>query len=89
MAVSASSGPDGRRAAVYLGHVDGEAAFERCRDGLPTWFGDNVDTGCLAARGELVACGTQDGRVFRSLDGGRRWEVAAKGLPPVTCVILR
>lgn len=87
--VSASSGPGGRRAALYRRHLDGEAAFERCTDGLPTWFGDNVDTGCLAARGSLVACGTEDGRVFRSLDGGRRWDVAAKGLPPVTCLILR
>ena len=87
--VSASSGPGGRRAALYRTPLDGEAAFERCSDGLPTWFGDNVDTGCLAARGSFVACGTEDGRVFRSLDGGRRWDVAAKGLPPVTCLTLR
>ena len=87
--VSASAGPGGRRAALYRGYLDGDAAFERCGDGLPTWFGDNVDTGCLAASAGLVACGTEDGRVFRSLDGGQRWDVAAKGLPPVTCVTLR
>jgi len=87
--VSASSGPGGRRAALYRGQIDGEPAFERCRDGLPTWFGDNVDTGCLAAQGRFVACGTEDGRVFRSLDGGRSWDEAAKGLAPVTCLILR
>jgi hypothetical protein len=57
-------------------------------DGLPAWFGDNVDTGCLAASGALVVCGTEDGRVFKSLDGGRRWDAVAKGLPPVTCVTL-
>jgi photosystem II stability/assembly factor-like uncharacterized protein len=87
--VSASSGPGGRRAALYRGPIDGEPAFERCSDGLPTWFGSNVDTGCLAARGRFVACGTEDGRVFRSLDGGRSWDMAAKGLAPVTCLILR
>ena len=86
--VSASTGPGGRRAALYRARLDGESAFERCGDGLPPWFGDNIDTGCLAASGALVACGTEDGRVFRSLDGGRRWDVAAKGLPPVTCVVL-
>ncbi|MGH7347636.1 MAG: WD40/YVTN/BNR-like repeat-containing protein [Candidatus Rokuibacteriota bacterium] len=86
--VSASTGPGGRRAALYRGRLDGDSAFERCGDGLPTWFGDNVDTGCLAARGALVVCGTEDGRVFRSLDGGRHWDVAAKGLPPITCVAL-
>ena len=87
--VSASSGPGGRRAALYRARIDGEPAFERCREGLPTWFGDNIDTGCLAARGSFVACGTEDGRVFRSLDGGRSWDEAAKGLAPVTCLILR
>src|SRR5947208_721648 len=87
--VSASTGPGGRRAALYRARLDGEAAFERCADGLPTWFGDNVDTGCLAASGSLVACGTEDGRVFRSLDGGQAWALVAKGLPPVTCLTLR
>ena len=87
--VSASSGPGGRRAALYRAPIDGEPAFERCSDGLPTWFGDNVDTGCLAARGRFVACGTEDGRIFRSLDGGRSWDEAAKGLAPVTCLTLR
>jgi photosystem II stability/assembly factor-like uncharacterized protein len=87
--VSASTGPGGRRAALYRASVEGEAAFERCGDGLPSWFGDNVDTGCLAATGAVVVFGTEDGRVFRSLDGGQRWDVVAKGLPPVTCVTLR
>jgi len=84
--VSASTGPGGRRAAIYRARLDGDAAFERCGDGLPTWFGDNVDTGCLAAAGALVVCGTEDGRVFRSLDGGAHWDLAAKGLPPITCI---
>jgi len=86
--VSASMGPGGRRAAIYRARLDGDAAFERCEDGVPVWFGDNVDTSCLAAAGALVVCGTEDGRVFRSLDGGAHWEIAAKGLPPVTCVAL-
>ena len=87
--VSASSGPGGRCAALYRARLDGDGAFERCADGLPTWFGDNVDTGCLAAQGKVVACGTEDGRLFQSLDGGRRWDLAAKGLPPVTGIVLR
>jgi hypothetical protein len=86
--VSASTGPGGRRAALYRMRLDGGAPFERCRDGLPSWFGDNVDTGCLAAAGPVVVCGTEDGRVFRSLDAGERWEILVKGLPPVSCVTL-
>ncbi len=86
--VSASSGPGGRRAALYRARLDEEAGFERCTDGLPSWFGDNVDTGCLAAVGALVVCGTEDGRVFRSIDGGGRWDLVTKGLPPITSVVL-
>ena len=86
--VSASTGPGGRRAALYRKRLDGDAPFERCREGLPTWLGDNVDTARLAAIDSVVVFGTEDGRVFRSLDGGERWQLLVKGLPPVTCVTL-
>jgi hypothetical protein len=85
--LSASSGPGGRRAALYR-RERGAAAFERCRAGLPQWFGDNVDTHCLVALGETAALGTEDGRVYLSRDAGRGWELVAKGLPPVTCLAL-
>jgi hypothetical protein len=84
--VSASTGPRGRRSALYRKPLDGSEPFVRCTDGLPTWFEDNIDTACLAAAGALVVFGTGDGRLFRSLDGGVRWELMAKGLPPITCV---
>ena len=87
--VSASTGPGGRRSALYRKRLDGDDAFERCRDGLPTWFDANIDTACLAAAGPVVVFGTEDGRVFQSLDGGARWEIRAKGLPSVTSVTLR
>jgi len=87
--ISASTGPGGRRAALYRARLDEPVAFERCTDGLPSWFGDNVDTGCLAAEGSLAVCGTEDGSVFRSDDGGERWSLVVKGLPPVTGVVLR
>jgi hypothetical protein len=85
--VSVSTGPGGRRSALYRRPLDGGTAFERCRDGLPTWLGDNVDTGCLAAAGPVAVFGTADGRLFRSLDAGLHWDMVAKGLPPITCVI--
>jgi hypothetical protein len=53
---------------------------------LPEWFDDNIDTGCLAARGARVAFGTEDGRLFCSPDGGASWELLGKGLPAVRCV---
>ena len=86
--LSVSSGPRGRRAAIYRRPLDDGARFERCRAGLPEWFDDNVDTACLAAAGPRVVCGTADGRVYRSDDAGARWELALKGLPAVSCVAL-
>lgn len=84
--VSASTGFRGRRSAIYRRRLEGGAGFERCAEGLPKWFDDNIDTACLAAAGPLVAFGTGDGRVFRSLDAGERWQLVIKGLPPVSCV---
>jgi hypothetical protein len=86
--VSASTGPGGKRSALYRQPLDGRADLERCRKGLPTWFDDNIDTACLAAAGAVVAAGTEDGRVFRSVDAGGSWELIAEGLPAVRCVVI-
>jgi hypothetical protein len=86
--VSASAGFHGRRSVVYRKRLDGAARFERREAGLPKWFDDNIDTACLAAAGQLVVFGTADGRVFRSHDTGEHWELAAKGLSPVTGVLV-
>jgi hypothetical protein len=85
--LTASTGPGGRRSALYRKPLDTAAAFERCRQGLPEWFNDNIDTACLAAAGPRVVFGTEDGRVYRSGDGGVSWELAAKGLPAIRCVV--
>jgi photosystem II stability/assembly factor-like uncharacterized protein len=85
--VSASTGPRGRRAALYRKLLDGGGRFERCHDRLP-WFDDNIDTACLAAAGPVAVFGTEDGRLFRSLDSGERWELVTKGMPSVRCVTL-
>jgi len=86
--LSASTGHHGRRAAVYRRALVGGTRFERCEGGLPDWFGDNVDTGCLAADGSTVVLGTGDGSVFRSNDRGAHWDAIRKGLPPVRAVAL-
>jgi hypothetical protein len=86
--LSASSGHHGRRAALYRRPLGESGAFERCREGLPTWFGDNVDTACLAARGATVALGTEDGTVFLSRDEGAHWQTVVKGLAGVRSVVL-
>jgi hypothetical protein len=87
--LSASSGPRGGRSAVYRGRLEG-GAFERCRDGLPAWFSTNIDSYCLDALpgGELAAIGTDDGRVFASLNQGAAWSMVVSDLPKVLCILV-
>jgi hypothetical protein len=84
--VSASTGPGGRRAAIYARTFGDSAPFRRCRHGLPEWFDGNIDTGCLAAAGATALLGSDDGQVFRSRDTGAHWEIVAAQLPEVRCV---
>jgi hypothetical protein len=86
--ISVATGFQGRRSAIYRKRLDGGARFERCQTGLPKWFDDNIDTGCLAAAGPLAVFGTGDGRVYRSLDAGEHWELAVKGLPSIGALVI-
>jgi hypothetical protein len=83
--VGASEGHMGRQSAVYRRRGAG-GTFVRCTDGLPEWFGSNIDTFCLVARDDEVAFGTEDGSVSWSEDEGDSWSDVASGLPPVRCV---
>jgi hypothetical protein len=87
--LSASEGPRGGRSAIYRGQLEG-GRLERCRDGLPAWFDTNIDSYCLDALpgGELAAIGTEDGRVFASLDQGASWSAVASDLPSVHCLLV-
>jgi hypothetical protein len=85
--VTASTGPRTDRAAVYHRPLEG-GAFERAANGLPEWFGSNLDSHCLAASGATIALGARDGRVYRSDDSGRTWEQVHEGLPAVTCLLI-
>ena len=85
--LSASTSHTGRKAALYRRDLEG-GTFERCTEGLPDWFADNVDTYCLDANAEHAALGTSDGIVFVSEDAGRSWSQRAAGLPSISCLIL-
>jgi hypothetical protein len=86
--VSACVGPHGGRAALYRRPVTGGIEFEKCADGLPEWFGDNIDTACVDGYGDAAAFGTSDGDVYLSEDAGRSWSRVASGLPPVRAVAI-
>jgi hypothetical protein len=88
--VSASRGPRGGDAGVYLADLAG-GAFERCRDGLPASIDGNIDTYRLDADPDIgfAAFGTEDGRVFASDDAGESWGEIASGLPGIDRVLVR
>lgn len=86
--VSASQGPRGGKAAIYRGQLEG-GPFTRLGNGLPEWFATNVNTGCLAARGDVIACASPgDGAVWISEDKGEAFELAIEGLNTPTRIAL-
>ena len=86
--VSASDGPGGRNACLYRRPVESAGPFEKCTDGLPEWFNDNIDTGLLDARGRFAAFGMRDGRVFISDDHGIGWRLIEQGRSAVNCLVV-
>ncbi len=86
--VTASDGPYPGRAGVYRGSLLSIDSLERCREGLPEWFSQNIDTHCLAAADVLAVFGTPDGQVFCSQDGGESWQLMLGNLPSIRCVAL-
>jgi hypothetical protein len=87
--VSASDGPRGGRAGVYRGDLRG-GPLERCTNGLPEWFDDNIDTYCLDALndGSFAAFGTSGGRLFGSEDAGATWHELAADLGAIQHVLV-
>jgi hypothetical protein len=86
--VTASTGPWTDRGAVYRKPLESVGPFQRCEDGLPGWFSDNIDTFCLAGSRSWAAFGTAEGSVYSSSDAGQTWTNEAEGLPAVRCVAL-
>lgn len=86
--VTASDGPHGRRAGVYRRRLDPDEPFERCREGLPEWFSNNIDTYCLHAAGGTAAFGTDEGDVYVSADDGATWRSAGRRVASVTCLLV-
>jgi hypothetical protein len=84
--MSTSVGPSGAKAAIYRRALDHPGTFEKCVQGLPQWFSDNINTGSLAAMKNRAAFGTSDGQLFVSDDAGLTWKQLASGLPPIHCL---
>lgn len=86
--MSASMGPHGSKAALYRRALDQTGTFEKCEHGLPEWFSDNINTGCIATSGNLAAFGTRDGQIFLSNDAGLTWQRLASERALIHCLSL-
>jgi hypothetical protein len=86
--MSASLGPHGSKSALYRRPLQQPGAFQKCHQGLPEWFSDNINTGCLATWGNWAVFGTEAGQIFRSNNAGLTWEQIASGLAPIRCLSL-
>ena len=82
--ISASTGPRSNRARLYRADLT-TGPFEGCRNGLPEWFDDNVDSHCLASIDGSVYAG-HGSTVWRSDDAGESWAEIASELPRITCL---
>jgi photosystem II stability/assembly factor-like uncharacterized protein len=85
--LTASNGPQSDEAGVYRGRLFASGPLERCGNGLPPAFTDNIDTGCLSVGGSVAAFGTTEGTVFATDDAGESWREVARGLAPVRCTL--
>lgn len=85
--VAASTDHFATHGAVYRRPVDGAHRLERV-SGLPEWLDGIVDTGCMASRGSVLAVADQGGNLYESIDAGRSWHPRARGLPPVSAVLV-
>lgn len=85
--LSAAEDPFSPQGAVYRRAVDADGPLRPC-EGLPRWLDGGVDTGGIAALGELVAVATREGTLHISSDAGRRWERRAEGLASPSCVLI-
>lgn len=82
--ISASTGPRSNQARLYRAGLS-TGPFAHCRDGLPEWFDDNLDTHCLAVLDGSVYAG-HSGTIWRSDDQGGHWIEVVSGLPRITCL---
>lgn len=82
--VSASSGPRTSQGRLYRGDL-WEGPFEPLLNGLPEWFEGNLNTHCIATRGDGVYVGF-GGTIWRSNDGGDSWDELVGDLPRITCL---
>jgi hypothetical protein len=81
MFVSASVDPFAAQGAVYRRPIDGNEPLDPLGGGSPRWFDGIVDTGCIAARDDMIAIVDRGGSLYLSDDDGANWSCASARIP--------
>ena len=86
--VSASEDPFSSRGALYRRPIEGRGPLRAIGGGLPEWTDGRVDTGCLMARGSMVAAADAGGCVYLSEDTGRSWSCLRDRIPSPSGILV-
>lgn len=86
--ISAAADQFADQGAVYRRPIDGDDPLEALGGGMPRWIDGVADTGCIAARGSIVAVIDRSGRLYLSSDDGAGWFSPADRLPYASCLLI-
>lgn len=86
--VAASTDPFAAQGGVYRRRVDGHGPLVALNGGFPTWIDGKADTGCISAKGSLVAIADAGGNLYASADSANSWSRHADGLPSPSSVLI-
>jgi hypothetical protein len=86
--LSASNDFFAAKGRLYRRPVKPEGYFAALEGGMPAWIEGVVDTGCIAAKGSLVAVVDRGGNLYESEDFGRAWSCTGSGLPVPSGVLI-
>jgi hypothetical protein len=86
--ISAAADQFAEQGAVYRRPIDSDDPLDALSGGMPRWIEGVADTGCIAARGSIVAVIDRSGRLYVSADDGASWSSAIDRLPVASGLLI-
>jgi hypothetical protein len=86
--VSAATDPFAAQGKVYRRPLRPDGHLVAVADGMPAWTEGQVDTGCIATKGSMIAVADRGGNLYVSPESDRAWSCWSKGLPAPSSVLI-
>jgi photosystem II stability/assembly factor-like uncharacterized protein len=86
--VSAAIDPFAAQGRIYRRPIRPDGRLVAVEDGMPAWTEGNVDTGCIATSGSMIAVADRGGNLYLSTEFGRAWSRINSGLPAPSGVLI-